>query len=123
MNYTNLVDTMLSHVPEVRPFYEKEISWYEETPGPHIIFGDVVNPWLRDLLVSNSNAELLGRLFDLFELMADSEDVNVKGVLAFSVLESLGDDPNRLQSCWSYMGPLTRQLSDEVENWLGRKKK
>jgi hypothetical protein len=121
MNYTTLVDTMLSHVPEVRPFYEKEISWYEKTPGPHIIFGDVVNPWLRDLLVSNGNAELLGRLFGLFELMAESNDANVKEVLAFSVLESLGDDPNRLHSCWGYMGPLTRQLSDEVENWLGRK--
>ena len=122
INYGNVVRRMLQAIPEVHPFYEKEIEWSgEEEPGPHIVFGDVLNPYLIDLLKQDNQEEELERIFSFFEEMAVSSDIKVQEVLAVTVMERLGDDPTVLKKAEKYMGPKTRMISDEIERFWGRR--
>ena len=120
MNYSNLVDSMLAAIPEVRPRFDEGNSWWDEIL-PHIVFGDVVVPvvieWLSEYQTKNS--ELI-RAFSFFEEMATSGDKMVEEVLGVTVLEQLGDGRSILQVARTFMGNQTRELSDNIEKGLGR---
>lgn len=121
MNYDCLIDELLKAVPEIKPDYEKEMEWWgEEQPGPHNIFGDVLNPFVRSLLSKQGEEELLVKIFDFFERMAACEDIMVQEVLGCTVLEFIGDDKTLLEKAKKYMGKRTLQMSYEIERGLGR---
>lgn len=52
--------------------------------------------------------------------MAECKDVRVRDVLAWTVLERLGDDRKQLMRAYEFMGPNTKFLSKEVEMFWGR---
>ena len=85
------------------------------------VFGDVLNPWLRDRVDSSYEPELLERAFGFLEGMARSPDIKVQEVLASTVFEWFGDDAQRLARAFVHVGELTRRMSEEVEASLGRK--
>lgn len=119
MEYSNLVQKMLRAIPEVNPMYEKELDWWEEIL-PHIIFGDVLNPYIITLLREGNADQTLEKAFDFLEQMAISSDERVQEVLAVTVLEQLGDDPLILEKARQYMGSETREMSTEIEKGWGR---
>lgn len=120
MNYSNLVDKMLVAIPEIKPAFDEENSWWDEIL-PHIVFGDVVNPSVIQWLYSSEEkTEILNRTFSFFERMATCEDEKVVEVLAVTVLERLGDEKHVLEVAKSFMGNKTKELSDDIEKGLGR---
>jgi len=122
MKQTELTRRLLNAIPELTDAYKELLAWWGggEEPGQHVIFGDVLNPFLLGLLESMSNEELLIRVFNLLDTMAIDEDIRVKEVVVVTVLERLGDDKVLLERARLYMKPNTRKLSDEVEKFWGR---
>lgn len=111
---------MLEAVPEIKPNYEKELEWWDEIL-PHIVFGDVLNPYIIPLLKKGQDLEVLQRVFQFFEMMANCPDERVADVLGVTVLERLGDEPEVLGKAIKLMGNKTKEISDEIEKGWGRK--
>jgi hypothetical protein len=120
MDYNNIVQKMLETLPEITPMYEKELDWWDEIL-PHIVFGDVVNPYIMTLLHDGNDKQALEKVFSFLELMGTCPDVQVQEVLAVTVLEQLGDDPLILKKASQYMGQVTKKMSDEMEIGWGRR--
>ncbi|WP_044478300.1 DUF7674 family protein [Paenibacillus antibioticophila] len=119
MDYNNVVQKMLKVIPEVTPLYEKELEWWDEIL-PHIVFGDVVNPYIIRLLREGNDEQIAKNVFNFLEQMAICSDEKVHEILAVTVLEQLGDDPTILEEARRYMGNETKKISDEVEKGWGR---
>lgn len=111
---------LVEATPELEQAYKEELEDWDEFPGNHNIFGNVLNPFLVELLEQPNKENLKQRIFDFLELMALSEDVKVQEILIVTVLERLGDSEGVLREAKKYMGKMTIQFSEEVEKWLGR---
>jgi hypothetical protein len=121
IHYDNVVDALLEAVPELRAGYEAECRHGVDEPlGPHVIFGDVLNPYLLGLLGADRPDAKLRRVFQFLERLANHEDIHIQELVAVTVCERLGDDPKLLRRAHEYMGARTRQFSDEVEVFWGR---
>ena len=121
LNYDNLVQQMLEAVPEIRPYYEKELEWWNDEILPHVVFGDVINPYVISLLKNCENMDVLQKTFQFFEMMANCLDERVANVLGVTVLERIGDEPDVLDQAVEFMGKKTKEISDEIEKFWGRK--
>ena len=121
ITYENLPAQLVEAVPELGPQYETELKWWgAEDPGAHNIFGDVLNPYLRSLLQSGNQEELLRRIFAFLERMANHEDIRVQEVVAVTVCEDLGSNIELLRQARRYMGPTTRRFSHEIQAYWKR---
>lgn len=122
MTYDTLVRKLIVELPEFKEAYEKEVEWWDgEKPSPHNFFGDVVTPYLIDLLNKRENEQLTARIFRFFTNMACSEDIKIQEVLAQSVLERLGDEKALLAKAYPFMSDNVKKLSREAEQFWGRK--
>jgi hypothetical protein len=123
IHYANVAEALIEAVPELRARYAEELRvWGDELPGPHIIFGDVLNPYLIELLDAHHATEQLQKVFEFLEILAHHDDVHVQELVAVTVCERLGDCRELLQKARKFMGPRTRQFSKEVEDFWGRKR-
>ena len=121
ITFENMAEKLIEVVPELRCQYESELEWWgDEQPGAHIIFGDVLNPYLICLLESGNQEAILARIFTFLEQLANHEDTRVQEVVAVTVCERLGDDPKCLENARRYMGNKTLSLSHEIEVFWGR---
>src|SRR3712207_6561874 len=96
--YQTLDQHLVAVVPEVRVSSEAlRRGWGDETPGPRVDFGDVLNPHLLKLLASSEptpvQSEELGRIFSFLKRLAHSDDVLIQEVVSTTVAERLGGDP------------------------------
>jgi hypothetical protein len=117
--YEELVPLLLDRVPELRSNHAKEREWMREDLGPHVAFGDLLNPYLISLLESGSSDETLSRIFAFLEELAGDERKLVQEVVALTVCERLTDSEIWLTAAWPYMGPRTRQFCKEVAKYWG----
>jgi hypothetical protein len=121
LHYDNVAGALVEVLPELRAGYEAELrQWGDEPPGPHVIFGDILNPYLLDLLRSGRQEDTLRQIFQFLECLAHHEDIHIQELVAVTVCERLGDDVAALHMAHKYMGARTRQFSEEVEAFWGR---
>jgi hypothetical protein len=113
LTYEKVNDALLSVVPEFQERYKRELSWWQgpEPPGQYTVFGFVAKPAVRELLNSNEESALLKRIFDFFEEMARSSDIQVPNLLQIEIFEWLIGDPERLAMAWKYMGDETKAVA------------
>jgi hypothetical protein len=110
-------------VPELREKYESELRWWgEEKPGAHIIFGDVLNPFLVTLLDTIAKEKILRQIFEFLEELANHEDQRVQEVVAATVCEYLLHKKDWMTKARQYMGPQTLRLSRKVEAFWSKEK-
>ena len=116
LTFAKVSDALFSAAPEFRELYERELSWWQgpEPPGNYVIFGFLVQPALRDLLGTREDPSLLKRLFDFFEEMANSSDIEVVNLLQVGVFEWLISDVDKLAAAWKYMGEETKAIARET---------
>lgn len=116
LEYDKVSDALLSALPELQERYKRELSWWQgpEPPGQYIVFGSVVKPALRDLLVSNRDLSLLKRVFDFFEKMASSPDIQVPNLLQVEIFEWLVGEPIKLAAAWKLAGPETKRIARDT---------
>jgi hypothetical protein len=119
ITYENVSEKLIEHLPELREAYETEQKWWGgEKPGPHVVYGDVLNPYV-DILLQSGDAPALRRVFEFLETLSCSEDQRVQELVAVTVCEHLGSDQERLRQAVRFMGPATLKHSRDVERfWL-----
>jgi hypothetical protein len=116
--YEKLSEKLVEIVPELKSAYELECQqWGEDRPGPHIIFGDLLSPYLLGLLRSNKQENILFRIFSFLEQLANQEDTRVQEVVAFTILERLRSDKELLAYAQKYMGERTRRFCQELKEF------
>lgn len=128
--FGNIREALLSAFPELLEriwktfgsYYHLELGTVEETPEAYPVFEDVVQPLVFELLDDGQDEDLLGRLFQFFERMANSSDPNVsRDLLGIAILEPLVYRKESLHSAWKYMGPKIRDLAVKEAEFQGRR--
>lgn len=125
MEYSTLIKEMVSEIPEFREIYieKSKENLVDESSGVYVVIGILFMPYVCELLINNQKndkSELLERIFAFFERMAQCEDEKVREVLLYTVLENLGDSQEVLKNAKGFMKPITNQMSNSVEVFLGR---
>ncbi len=110
-----LADRLLATVPDLRHSYNAELEWWgKEEPGAHIVFGDLLNPYLGTLLMKGEDQQL-ARVFRFLEELATDNDLDVRSVVGATVCPYLLDDEKRFNRALAYMGPATREFCSAIE--------
>lgn len=122
MKYETIIQEFITSFPELKQLAQDELNktWHREEQLVHVFFGNILNKYLVEKLSSTKNDGLFKRLFEFLELMAVSDDKQVREVLTDSILEYLGDNKEILDKARSLMGSETLKLSHEVEKSWGR---
>lgn len=116
MKYGDLNRALLTQFPELAVEHAKlKRIWGEEEPGPHVVFGDVLTPYLIDLLDSQQSESSVAEAFRFLEGLLTEEDPEITAVVGGSVLERLNDKRRWREKSREFMGPLTRQLAGRIE--------
>lgn len=120
LRYGDLGAKLIEEIPELEDAYRKLLDWWgEETPGPHIIYGDVLTPYIIRALESDDPAAIR-KAFELLETLIADEDVHVQEVAVVTVLEQLQDNEEWLRLMRPHLGPLGKQaVRDLAQFWRG----
>ena len=121
LRYEDLNAWLVEEIPELDEPYGKEREWWgEEKPGPHVVYGNLLTPYIVRLLESGDSRESIKRAFGLLETLLAHEDVRVQEVAAVTVLEALQGNPEWLDLIRPQAGPLARQAVRELAQfWRG----
>ena len=123
INWENVNDKLIEYIPELKKKYEEEVKWWDaEKPGAHNIYGAVLCPYLEDLLNAEKigkNEEVLIRIFQLVEKLANNPDVKIQEVASVTVLEYLMDNKSLILKAKEYMGDTTLKFLRELYNFWG----
>ena len=117
MKYDELYKTFKEELPEGSSFFEvkEKENLIDETDGIHIVFGMVIVPYILNIVQNNKMLEI-NKVFLFLENMAICEDIKIKEVLDFTVLEQLVDEgQDILEQCKQYMKKNTLKHCEEVE--------
>lgn len=118
INWDTLSDQLTIAVPALSEQYRKMLGdWEPEKPGAHVVFGDILNPYLMSELATEHDIPGLKSIFDFLETLAKCPDVRVREVVQVTVCERLGGDKTALKKAYPYMGQATRMLSDKTERF------
>jgi hypothetical protein len=119
MKYNSLVTEFIKFFPEFEAESKNFLkNWEDEELPVHVFFENILTNFLvRDGLVKMENLELLKRIFEFMENMANSEDKYVQEVLTDSILASFGGDENKniRENARKLMGKETLILSYIVQ--------
>jgi len=120
MKYSELNQLLLQRLPELFAGYaELKAIGDGDEPGPHVLYGDVLVPYLTALLKSRGSDVALARIFRLLEELALSGEQDIRDVLGASVLEGLNGERDARDAARDYMGPGTKRLAEEIERAWG----
>lgn len=116
MNSVELNKKLVSEIPELKEYYYIETKWQDgDETGSHIVFEDVLVPFIKEQL-NNQNQILLKKVFVFLEEMLNLEDEYSTEVVAFSVMESLYYDDEIVESLFApFMGTTTNTVLDEIK--------
>lgn len=105
MKYDELYKTFKEEISEGYSFFEikEKENLIDETDGMHVVFGMVIVPYILYIVQNNKILEI-NKVFSFLENMAICEDIKIKEVLDFTVLEQLVDErQDVLGQCKQYM--------------------
>lgn len=120
MKYDELYKTFKEEISEGYSFFEikEKENLIDETDGMHVVFGMVIVPYILYIVQNNKILEI-NKVFSFLENMAICEDVKIKEVLDFTVLEQLVDErQDVLGQCKQYMKKNTLEHCEEVEKYF-----
>ncbi len=88
MKSDDLNKKLIEHLPKLRERYDDEVSWQEgDSTGSHIVFGDVLTPYLVECILQNDRQEI-ANIFNFLENLLCLNDKYVDEVISLSVIES-----------------------------------
>lgn len=120
VSYERLGTELLARFPQLFPGYAAlKAMWDGDEPGPHVLFEDLLVPYLLDLFQHGDSELQLVEAFGFLEELAEPSEPIVRDLLGASVLEGLQQE----QASWSlargYMGPRTRRMAEEIDRAWG----
>jgi len=113
----------MSRFPQINDDIKKNLidNMVDINDGIYVVWGMGVMPCIIKMVDSiDIHKNQISSVFDFFEDMANSEDDEIKELLMYSTLETLGDDEKRLKTSKRFMKNGTKILSEKVETFLGR---
>jgi hypothetical protein len=119
MKQDTVVETFMRRFPELKELYKEALENSEDGSLGHVFFGDVMSKYLDANLPVPQDEALLARVFEFFEEMADLKGY-VEDILCDTILERLGDDPEKYMAAWPFMGEKTRECAVKAERGIGR---
>ena len=120
IKYTQLTSELLKFFPHFQKTYNEKFDYFKpDEPGHHVVYGDLLLPYLLECVRLNKVTEL-HKIFDFLEFLSNQENLKIQEVVQMSVLESLGKDEILLEKIQEYMGPATKKLSDEIEKFWNK---
>jgi hypothetical protein len=110
MKLQTLTQDLAERIPGIADNIDEERQlWEPESPGQDIILGDVLVPYVVDVLRNPRGHEgELRSIFGLVEELAAHSDERLEWLAMVSVLEALEDHPDLLKRAASWLGPATR---------------
>lgn len=117
----NIYKLLFKYFPEVYSEYEKESSFYCDENGimGHIVFGDLVNNKVLELLETGQIVRIQD-YFYFFESMAYSDSEYVQEVLVTTVLWRLGSEGSLKEYMLSKTATYTDTLNADIERILNK---
>jgi hypothetical protein len=115
----NIYKLLFKYFPEVYSEYEKESSFYCDENGTmgHIVFGDLVNNKVLELLATEQ-IERIKDYFYFFESMAYSDSAYVQEILVTTVIWRLGSEGSLKEYMLSKTVTHTDTLNADIERIL-----
>lgn len=113
----------LKRFPQLNAEINKNLTdcMIDRNDGLYVLWGMGIMPSVNRLIDNyEENEDLVSEIFDFFEEMANIDDEELKELLMYSTLETLGDYDNRLEISRKFMKNETKKLSERVETFLGR---
>lgn len=108
--YREINGALVRALPELKARYDEETAAWGEEMGPHVIYGDVLNPVLSELLSRDydpgEDVEMLRRIFNFLEELLAHPDPEYAEVARTTVAEHLDGHPDLLARARRFMGPL-----------------
>jgi hypothetical protein len=123
------VSLFVARFPKLRePSEEFLRDWRSRTDpadpsyGGHYVWVDVLFHQVMYSLLDGQSEDVAGltTFFQTLEDLAVEADGQMREFLKAGILEIIGDDDARLKRARRYMGPGTRELSDDIERTWGR---
>jgi hypothetical protein len=119
--YYSLNQKLVDAFPELQSAYQSQLDWWApETPGPHVMYGDVLNPFIVSS-IERLDDSVLRRVATYLEQIATSGDDKSIDVVVVTVLSYLSSQPDWIGPFREYLGQHTRKLLQEYETWRPRR--
>lgn len=110
-----LNDLLFGRLPQLRDRYAGLLkSWGSEEPGPHVVYEDLLVPFMIEEFSKSIQQDSLKDAFDLLEELLASGDKDARDLIGASVLEALYEDPTSREGARARMGPHTRKLAANI---------
>jgi hypothetical protein len=111
ITYETMTAALVEELPELKPIYDRELERWEEEMGQHVMYRYVMYSAIEaELKDAHPNENLLRKIFDFLELLADHSDMRVRAVAQESVCGKICSDEVVLQKALRFMGKRTREL-------------
>ena len=120
MKFKEMSDLLGVYFPNLKQVInaasDEEKEYYEI--GSYILYGEVFNPYIRQLLLEDENSDEIEQVFSFLEEMATCEDQEVRNLLQVEILEFLWDEYETYEKAIKYMLPETKNINKKIENYF-----
>ena len=114
MDAKYLNQLLIMKFPNLQESYEEEVSWQEgDSTGSHIVYGDVLTPYLMECVEKNYTEEVK-KIFNFLEEILLLKNKYSDEVIAFSVLEGIFHLLNENSLLQKLLGGKTRGVFEEL---------
>ncbi len=115
--YDDLSTKLLDALPELKERVDSLFrEWGQHRPGQHVVYGDLLTPYITALLESAGPDETLQRIFAFLEELSKHPEERVQEVVSVTLCEYLVGH-GFLTKAWPYMGESTRRMVLEIVMW------
>lgn len=118
MTYHELNDFLSLRFSYLNSDIEDQKSIFNGFPPTHVLYANVLNPHVVNLLNNNENSVELKKIFEFYEELAQSEDQEVRNVLQVTLLEIFWANLELYNKAVKLMLPKTKQINDEINVYL-----
>jgi hypothetical protein len=114
--YQELNDELVRRVPELADgLAELRQMWEDEDPGPHVVYGDLLVPYLRNAVRADRPPSTFSAAMELLEeMLSNFDDDEMRNVVGASVLEPLSGEREVWSALQESMGLHTRALAEQI---------
>jgi hypothetical protein len=118
ITFETVSDLLVLEIPELALAYRELLEyWGDERPGPYIVYGDILNPYI-DELVHNGDAERAQRVFRFVERLLLSSDPRVEELAHVEICEHIVfSDENIWVKARPFMGDATQKHCEQIRDW------
>lgn len=120
--YETLYGDFIEKIPESEKYCSLKAieNLIDDSTGVHVVFGMIIVPYIIEMAESKNNV-ILQKVFDFLEGMAECEDVKIREVLDFTILEQLADHGGDvLDGFKTFMKQKTLEHCEAVELYFNR---